>query len=384
MFPTGSKLLLGGAVLAIVAAIVYGVTQGGSLGTVGLISAAVALSFLAGINIYTHDADVSAMDTAALTESAAANPPPGRSVWPLVGAFGGLLVTVGLVTYQPIFIFGLITIGAATVEWMVQAWSERASGDRVYNDTVRDRIAHPLEFPLLAAVGVLVLVYSFSRIMLFLSKTNGPAVFGAIAALLLVVGFVIAFRPSMRTGAIGGIAVVAAVGLITGGVTAALGGEREIHAEETTSTLAAEGKCDTPDETEADHNASQDVAATANLTAIITLQEDGTLIAKNLGVTGDQETVVVTRATNTNVRFVNDSAEPRRLVLDLGTRPETDETGDTVPDTEVPDQQCTQLAEEGGSQLMTFSIATPTWAAASEYRFFVPGVDGADIAVEVP
>ena len=58
------ELLVGGAVLAIIAAIVYGVTQEGSLGTVGLISAALALAFLAGVNMYTRDADVSAMDPA--------------------------------------------------------------------------------------------------------------------------------------------------------------------------------------------------------------------------------------------------------------------------------------------------------------------------------
>ena len=44
MIPTGSKLLLGGAVIATLAAIVYGIAQGGSLGTVGLIFAAASLA----------------------------------------------------------------------------------------------------------------------------------------------------------------------------------------------------------------------------------------------------------------------------------------------------------------------------------------------------
>ena len=83
------------------------------------------------------------------------------------------------------------------------------------------------------------------------------------------------------------------------------------------------------------------------------------------------------------MRFINESGEHRRLVLDLGTRPETDETGDTVPDTEVPNQLCTQLVEEGGSQLLTFSIPTPSRYAATPYRFVVPGVDGAEVPVEV-
>jgi len=383
MLPTGSKLLIGAAVAATVAAIVYGLTQEGSLGTVGLIFAAAALAFLAGVVVYIREADVSAMDTAALSESAAAAAPPGDSIWPAVSAVGGVLLVVGLVTYSPIFIFGLVALLAATVDWMVQAYSERASADARFNAAVRERIAHPLEFPILAAVGVAVLVYSFSRIMLFLSKTTGPAVFGVLAALLLVVGFIIAFMPSIRSGVVAGIAVIAGLGLVAGGAAAALDGEREMHPHETTSALSAEGQCSSTDETEADEHASQNVAAKANIAAEITLGKDGTLTAHNLGLVGDQESVSVVRANSTNVRFRNESDEDRRLVLDLGTRAETDETGETIPDREVPNQLCTQLVEDGGSQLLTFSIPTPSRYADAPYRFVVPGVDGAEVPVNV-
>ena len=50
----------------------------------------------------------------------------------------------------------------------------------------------------------------------------------------------------------------------------------------------------------------------------------------------------------------------------------------------MPNQRCTQLAEEGGSQLMTFSIPTPSSVADSPYSFFVPGVEGAELEVVVP
>ena len=92
---------------------------------------------------------------------------------------------------------------------------------------------------------------------------------------------------------------------------------------------------------------------------------------------------MVTKATPHNVRFRNDSAEERRLVLDLGSRPEADETGNEIPDTEVPNQLCTQLVEDGGSQLLTFSIATPSRSRTTPYRFMVPGVEGAELPVEV-
>jgi hypothetical protein len=385
VFPTGSKLLLGGAVLATIAAIVYGTAQGGSLGTVGLIFAAACLALLAGITIYIRDADVSAMDTAALTESPAASRTPPNSPWPIIAAVGGVLVVVGLVTYPPIFIFGIIALLGAAVEWMIEAWSERASADVAYNAEVRGRVAHPLELPLLALVGVAVLVYSFSRIMLWLSKTSGPALFAIIAALILVVGFIVAFRPSIRNGAIGAVCSIAALGLVAGGASAALSGEREMHPHETTSVLAADGKCDDTGETEADDGSSQSVAAKANITAELTLRSDGTLTAQALGITDPQSTLTITRANPTNVIFHNESGEPRRLVLDLGTRPAVDEeTGDTVPDETVPNQQCTQLADEDGSQLMTFSIPVPSWAAEQPYAFVVPGVDTARVEVIVP
>jgi len=385
VFPTGSKLLIGAAALATVAAIIYGTAQGGSLGTVGLIFAAACLAGLAGVNIFARDGDVSAMDSTALTESAAARPTPPNSIWPMVGALGGILVVVGLVTYPTVFIFGIIALLGATVEWMIEAWSDRASADLEHNAEVRGRIAHPLELPLLALVGVAILVYSFSRIMLWLSKTEGPALFAIIGALVLLVGFIVAFRPSIRNGAVGAVCSIAAVGLIAGGASAALSGEREIEPHETTSAVAADGKCDDSAETEADESSSQSVAAKANITAELTLREDGTLTAKALGITDEQSTLTVTRANPTNIIFHNDSSEPRRLVLDLGTRPVVDEaTGDTVPDETQPNQKCTQLADDGGSQFMTFAIAVPSWAAEQPYAFVVPGVDSAKVPVIVP
>ena len=54
------------------------------------------------------------------------------------------------------------------------------------------------------------------------------------------------------------------------------------------------------------------------------------------------------------------------------------------PTRRCPNQQCTQLAEEGGSQLMTFSIPVPSWAAEEPYAFVVPGVDTARVEVIVP
>jgi hypothetical protein len=377
MFPTGSRLLIGATLLTAALATIYGVTNGGSLGTTGLISAAAGLAVLTAINLYTRDADVSAMDTAALTDSAAAHRAPWPSLWPAIGALGAALIVVGLVTYPIVFVLGVVAIIATAVEWMLQAWSERASGDAAYNREVRERFAHAAEFPVLAALGFGVIVYSFSRIMLTLSKEGGPAAFGTIAALVLAAGFLVAFRRHLDTKVVGGIGAVALIALVAGGVAAALSGERDLHPHETMEDVAAAGECGV-EETEADENASQSVSAKASLFAEILLNDDDELVATELGVAGAETTTLTFQRTNsTNVLFHNESDEDRRLVLEYAV------AGDDTDEPFVAAQQCTALVEEGGSQFMTFSIDLPS-EAAGPFQFVVPGIDDQAIEVIVP
>ncbi len=380
MITTGMKLMLGGVVVTGVAAWVYGFPRGGTLGTTGLISAFVAFLLLAGVTIATRDANVSSMDPTAATESPAARRAPQASPWPLVGALGAVLVVVGLVTYPVVFIFGVIALLATIVEWMIEAWSERASADDIYNDEIRERIANPAEFPVLAALVVIIIVYSFSRIMLFLSKSTGPVIFAALALLVLAGGFLFAYRPRIDSRVLRSVGAVALVALVAGGVAASIAGEREIHPEETTATLAAEGRCATPEETEADHNASQTVGAKANITAEIILNADGTLtavpVAANASDNNDQ--LAISRSSETNVLFRNESDTPRRLVLDMGTRPV--EGGDSTQ--LEPNQLCTALADENGRQFLSFKLGAAS-SGENTYKFFVPGVEGQSIPVVV-
>jgi hypothetical protein len=378
MIPVGSRLLIGATVLTALVATLYGVTNGGSLGTMGLISAATGLAVLAVINLYTRDADVSALDETALTSAPAAHRAPWPSLWPAVASLGAVLVVIGLVTYPVVFVLGIAALLAATIEWMMQAWAERASGDTEFNSEVRERFAHPAEFPVLAVLGFGVIVYSFSRIMLWLSKEGGPAAFGIIAALVLVAGFLVALRRNLDTKVVGGVAAVAVIALVAGGVVAALDGEREMHHHETVVDVAAAGECG-EEETEADENASQSVSDKANLFAEITLAGDGTLHATEQDLPGETTTLTFQRANPTNVLFTNESDEERRLVLDYAVRTENAE-GNIEP---VATQECTALVEEGGSQLLTFTIDLPS-ADFGPFQFLVPGVEGQAIEVIVP
>ena len=195
MFTTGSKLLIGATTLSVVGAVVYANCTDGSegfMGTIGLIFAAIVFAFLVGVNYFIHDGTVPSMQQGAQYSAAAAQAPAAPSVWPLVAALGVAGMVVGAVSKPVVFQVAVVVLLAAIVEWMVQGWSERASSDATYNAGVRKRMLNPLEFPVLAAIGLAVVVYAFSRLMLNISEGASRVVFIAIATLVLAAAFVLA------------------------------------------------------------------------------------------------------------------------------------------------------------------------------------------------
>jgi hypothetical protein len=402
MFTTGSKILIGGSVLATVAAIVYGVSQNEALGIVGLISAAIALSLLAGFNVWARDSNLSALDTTVIATSEAAAEPPAASIWPMVFAVGAATVLLGLVTQQSIFTIGVVVLLAAGAQWMVQAWAESASADSAVNAAVRNRVANPLEYPLLGAIAVGAIAYAFSRVMLWLSKTNTVIAFSVLAVLVACVAFFFAFRPSVKRGAVSAALGLGAVAIVASGAAAGVDGERDIHAHETTTTAAAEGLCASPEEGEYDEKASQTVSAKAS-TYTITLTEADELEFDVPGpVDAGVESITLPRSNPNNIVFRNDSDEERRLTYDFRAltedeiaeaeaAKEEESHADEGESAEAHDtferlQQCTTLLEPGAAQLMTLFLAEPSFSPSNDdeaFRFFVPGTD-AELEVMVP
>jgi hypothetical protein len=387
MFTTGSKLFLGATALAVIAAAVFGLSVGGAdgwLGAIGLISAAVVFAFLFGINYYTRDGNVSAMDTNAVAEAAAAREPVGRSMWPIVAAVGATGIAVGAVSKPIVFKAGILVLLAAAVEWMVHGWSERASADPQYNAGLRRRMLHPLEFPLLAAAGLAAVIYSFSRIMLWIDKSGGPVVFIVIGSLVLFGGFIIAAKPSLKKSVLAGVLTVGALGLVSTGAVMAIDGQRTIEAHPTTSTdngaacsLAEEG---TGTQKEVDEKGSQAVAAKANVAMTIVLK-GGKLIARQLGLPPSQDPVTVSRGNIVNVIFRNEDPEKRRLTVNMG------EFEQTINGTTVKQRPkiCTTLVRgKDGSAFLSFILPKPSRASTQDYSFTVPGVDTAELKIVVP
>jgi hypothetical protein len=208
-----------------------------------LVAVAMTAIFLGVLSIATRDANPSALAQLAGTEEAPqAVPPAHLAYWPVIGALGLSLVVLGLVISNVLFVAASILLIAVLVEWMVLAWSDRATGDPETNRLVRNRLLGPYEVPL---VGVLLAggtVAALSRVLLTSSEKAAPWVATGAAAVIFLVGAVIATKPRITANAVAGIVVVGALGLITAGVISADRGERYIeHHEEVHEGEGGEG-----------------------------------------------------------------------------------------------------------------------------------------------
>ena len=384
MFTTGTKFLIGSTVVASLAALAYGITQDGVMGTIGLISAALALAFLAGVNIYTRDSNVLVTPDLVPEQTPAAQVAPAFSVWPVVFAVGAVIVVVGLVSYQAITIIGLLVLLAGGAEWMAQAWAERASADSVHNSEVRSRMANPFEFPLAGAIAIGIIVYSFSRIMLWLSKTNTVLAFGILASIVSGVRLPVRLPPVDQ---------------------APCGREhhrdrrrrrrrrwrRGRHQRRARTPPARDhrsaggrGRLRGPRGNPRRREGLADRRGDRQRRRIESpLSEDGTLTYSLNGPPpeGASDTLTLPRSSPNNVLFINESDEHRRLSFDLGQMADPEAESEEAL---IPNQVCTTLVETNGEQLVTLNIQEPSFAFPDGYRIFVPGVETAQLGLVVP
>lgn len=384
MFTTGSKLFIGATVLSLVGTLVYAATQdGGPLGTLGLVTVTIVFAFLTGINFWVRDSNVSSTDAAGVASSPAARPAPSRSLWPLIAGVGAALVPVGLIAGKAITWMAVIVMMIATVEWMVQSWSEGASSDPAYNMGIRRRILHPMELPVLGAVGLGLIIFSFSRIMLRLPSAAGAIAFGGIAAGVLLFGSLIATKRTVARSLVVALCTIGAVGMVGAGVASAVAGGRHIAKHEIPSF--EDGTCGADTAGESDDHSSRAIAAKSNLAATIILQ-GGRLRAEVIGINGNPEQVTLQRSTDSFIRFKNLDGGKHRLVVNLG-KEVVDPAAATLTYREV--KECTQAVGEGGSQFIIVKPAAPSPRDASapaedQYSFTVPGVDSAVLGIVVP
>jgi len=376
MFTTGSKLFFGATLLSCAGAVVFAFSAGGPtgiMGTVGLVTLASVFGFLAGINYFNRDGNVPAMEQGVQHTSAAAQWPVGSSMWPLIGAVGVAGLAIGAVSKPVVFKVALVVVLAAVAEWMVQGWSERASADPQYNAALRKRILHPLEFPILGAIALAFVVYSFSSILLGASKQTGLVVFLVFGALIAGGGFLFASKRSLSRSTIVGVCGIAAVALLGAGVASAMKGQREIEVHETTATNPE--VCLEPGvDYHIDEEASQDVSLKSNVLANVYLQADGDLVAFVSGYGNlEKHEIPVSRSATVGIIFHNDTGQPQRLTARLGTYGDNEEV-----------IKCTTAVNSGKQSYLDLKLTKSNAASSTPVVLQVPGRDDQVIQILVP
>ncbi len=365
MFTTGGKLLFGLGALAALLAVVYSLTTDALYGTIVWGTFATVLVFLGGFLVFFRDADVPipvAADGDTGAPAVASVSPASASVWPLAGGVSAATLALGLVTDSRFFLLGIVLGICTVIEWMVQAWSDRASADPSYNAGIRGGTLHAVEFPVLGAAAVGIVVLGFSRVMLALPKEASIVAFIAIAALILAVAALVASRPRFSPNVVAGLLALGAVGIVTGGIVGAASGAREFEAHGAEGEGAAHG------------DSVREVAAKANALATITVAGEEATISYDGGRTSEE--LIVPKALDVNVLFVNGDNEPRRLVIEAGERA-TGEEGLDGSEVFEPLEFATQFVEPGKTNFLTFRIPN-----AGEYEFRIEGEEGAEPLAE--
>jgi hypothetical protein len=370
MFSTGSKYFFGITFLGAIAFAVYMFLIGESaIGGTALFGLVGATGLLTALVLFTRDGSNGEEGVAASTVA------PTSSMWPLIAAVGATLLLVGTITAPVVTLLGVVLLLAALVEWSVLSWSERASSDAVFNALLRKRLLNPIEFPVIAAVGLGVIIISFAQITLAVDKSVGAIAFIVLGSLVLAAGVLFSVRPSLKRGLVAGICVFGAVGIVAAGIAGAGVGLREdlIHAKEEGHYTHQE--CGAEKSEHFDKLSLEGVSATASVDTHIDLI-DGKLVASVQGIAGAQEKVTIPRANPTNIVFRNKTDGEYRLVASLGSKMVTDGVKEDVV-------QCTQLIPQGSEQLLTLNIPKPA-EAGKPFTLTVPGLVGQSIEVIVP
>lgn len=245
MFTTGFKFFFGTAVVLFLSAVVYGYATGGEhvgpvtwgwkggvgdhVGYITLMGGAVVASTVSFVIVAFRDADPSAQAHYLGVDDIVPTAHVTGSYWPVVGAFGVGIGLLGLVLTPVLFVGGIVVCSLAAIEWMMDAWADRATGDAEANAALRDRVMAPFEIPVAGVLAVGVVVLAGSRIFLNVSKNGAVFWAGAIATVIFGLGILYAAKPKMNRNVMAGLVLATGLAVITGGILAGIDGEREFE-----------------------------------------------------------------------------------------------------------------------------------------------------------
>ena len=248
MTTIAAKFWFAVAGLSLVGFVAYEAASSGEwFGSFLLITTVVVAGMLGVLAIAIRDGDVAANASAEIPARHAL--PAG---WPALAAVGAGVSIVGLAGRNALLYVGFGVLGFVLVEWLVQAWAERATGDLEYNRGLRHRIMSPVEIPLLAMLVIATFLISASRVLLALPKTGSTIFAIAVAVVVLAVASLFAAKPRLGSSVLAGALALGAVALIAGGIAGGVAGERKVekhheeHAETTETSTSTTDSYSTP------------------------------------------------------------------------------------------------------------------------------------------
>lgn len=257
MFTWGSKYLFGIALAAFVGAIGYGLITGGDpvgvissgyKGGIGehtgytiLMSASIGALMLGIVSVIVRDGDAEDMSSlAGVDHTLAVRPPQGLSIVAPLTAFGIACLAVGIAVSTAFIYLGLAVLFVVGVEWLIQAWADRATGDDEINNVIRRRMLGPIEVPLLGLLGLAVVAIGISRILLAVSEV-GSVVIASAAATFIFASAILIAKAKVPRAIVSAIVTFGAVAILAGGVVGAVRGQRDFHHHEEEEHSEEEG-----------------------------------------------------------------------------------------------------------------------------------------------
>ncbi len=385
MFSTGFKYFFGVTIFSTVALMVnFFVLDQFALAGVAISMFIAVTALLAGITVATRDGQKITTTHDSSSELVT------QSMWPLVTSVGVVLLALGLVTSSLVFLTGLIVLCAALAEWMVQSWSEGASNDPSHNAFARKRLLNPIEFPVLAALGLGVVIFMFSRIMLSVDKSVGAILFIGAGTLVLVAGTLFAVKPKLKRSATFAVCAFGALSVVAGGVASAVSGERKELVEASIEGHFTHAECGAEESKYYDKLSEGTLSLRSSVRATVVYQ-NGDLSVQIQGLKNNQKTLSIPRSTPTNIIFRNATEGKFRLVAKLGLEKNgAEDTAagemDSAEEGEKKDHSneiCTQLVAKGAEQGLTLNFAKPS-SSKNPYYLFIAGAEDKRIELVVP
>lgn len=205
---------------------------GEHVGYTVLMTFAATMAVLGGFQTATRDSDAEAIAELEGVEPADVPPatvPAGLSFWPLLAALGTGVVIVGLVFSNVALWGGVALLAIAAVEWMIKAWSERATPDAATNAEYRGRILQPVEVPLASALIIGVVAVAISRLLLAIPKSAAVYVIIVLAAVIFAGANLLASRPELKGRVLGVVVFLSILSIIAAGIAGGVAGQREIE-----------------------------------------------------------------------------------------------------------------------------------------------------------